>query len=55
MRWRTGMVLGGALIGGYGAALLIWPQILLWTVAGIFLAVGALFVLSAVLARGPST
>jgi hypothetical protein len=53
LRWRLLMLAGGMLLGGYGA-LVIWrPQVLTWTVAVVFVAVGAFCVASALLARGP--
>ncbi|MDJ0521106.1 MAG: hypothetical protein QNJ90_03425 [Planctomycetota bacterium] len=50
--WRLGMLVGGAVLGGIGYAILRWPQIIVWAVAGAFFAVGAVLVLSAAFARG---
>ncbi len=52
--WRLGMLVGAAVLGGIGYAVLRWPQIIVWCVAGAFFAVGAFFALSALLARGRS-
>ncbi len=52
VRWRIGMLLGGALVGGAGVALFVWPQILIWLLSGALVALGALLVLSGVFARG---
>ncbi len=50
--WRLGMLAGGALLGGIGYAVLRWPQLIVWCVAGAFFALGALVALSAIFARG---
>ena len=50
--WRLGMLLGAALLGGAGYAVLRWPQVLQWTVAGILFLLGAVLALSGLLARG---
>ena len=53
LRWRLGMLVGGAVLGGYAVALVQWPQLLGWTVAvGIGL-VGLMCVISAVFAKSP--
>ena len=49
--WRLGMALCGLLLAGYGAALVQWPQLLGWTVAGGFGLLGLILVLSAVFAK----
>jgi hypothetical protein len=51
--WRLGMLLGAAVLGGIGYAVLRRPQIIVWCVAGAFFALGALLAVSALLARGP--
>jgi hypothetical protein len=53
LRWRLGMILGGALLCGYAIALIYWPVLLGWTLAAGFAGLGALFVASGFLARGP--
>ena len=50
--WRLGMLVGVALLGGCGYAVLRWPQIIIWAVAGTLFVVGAFLVLSALFARG---
>ncbi len=52
MSWRVGMVIAGLLIGGFGVAILIWPWIIVWAIASVFLLVGAVLIVSALLARG---
>ena len=51
-RWRLGMVAAGALTGGLGLALYLRPQILIWLLAGILVALGSVLLLSGLLARG---
>jgi hypothetical protein len=46
------MIVGGALFAGFGVAVLLWPRLLAWLVAGSSLALGAFLVASALLARG---
>jgi len=46
------MLVGAALLGGCGYAVLRWPQIIIWAVAGTLFVVGAFLVLSALFARG---
>lgn len=52
LRWRAGMLLGGLLLAGYGAALVYWPHLLGWTVAAVFGLGGLICVISALFARG---
>lgn len=51
--WRLGMLLGAAVLGGIGYAVLRRPQIIVWCVAGAFFVLGALLAVSALFARGP--
>ena len=51
-QWRAGMLVGGLLLAGYGAALVYWPWLLGWTVAGVFGLGGLICVVSALFARG---
>ena len=51
--WRLGMLAGAALLGGVGYAVLRWPEIIVWCIAGTFFALGALLACSALFARGP--
>ncbi len=50
-RWRFAMLVFGLCLGGAGAAILVWPQLIIWALAGTFMLVGLFFVLSALLAR----
>ena len=50
--WRLGMLLGAGFLGGIGYAVVRWPQLLVWAVAGVFFALAAVLALSAMLARG---
>ena len=52
LSWRVGMLLGAALLGGAGYAILRWPQIIEWCVSGVFFALAAFLTVSALLARG---
>jgi len=52
LRWRAGLLLGGLVLAGYGAALVCWPWLLGWTVAALFGLVGLICVISALFARG---
>jgi len=51
-RWRAGMLLGAGALGAIGYAVIRWPQIIVWAVAGVFFLLGAILALSAVFARG---
>lgn len=53
MRWRAWMLAAGAAVGGYGAAVLWRPRVLIWTVGGACLLFAVALVAAAVLARGP--
>ncbi|MDJ0975543.1 MAG: hypothetical protein QNJ98_13865 [Planctomycetota bacterium] len=55
MRWRVGMLVMGLIVAGIGVLILIWPQIIVWAIASIFLLVGAVLILSAVAARGAAS
>ncbi len=37
LRWRVSMLVAGLLAAGYGTALILWPQVLIWSVAAVFL------------------
>ena len=50
--WRLGMLAGAALLGGVGYAVLRWPQLIVWAVAGAFFTLGAVLACSPLLARG---
>jgi len=50
--WRAGMLFGAALLCGIGKAVLRWPQIIVWAIAGVFFVVAILLLLSALFARG---
>ncbi|MDF1700970.1 MAG: hypothetical protein P1V36_07410 [Planctomycetota bacterium] len=52
LRWRLGMIVGGALVGGAGVALYLHPPILIWLLSGALVAGGALLILSGICARG---
>jgi hypothetical protein len=51
-RWRLGMIVGGSLLVGFGAALWLWPQLLIWLLAGACALLGAILILSGICARG---
>lgn len=51
--WRIGMLLAAVVLGGVGYAVLRWPQLIVWCVAGAFFVLGALLALSALFAKGP--
>jgi len=53
--WRLGMLAAAALLGGGGYAILRWPQIIVWCVAGVFFALALFLAASALLARGRRT
>ena len=55
MRWRFGMLTTGLIVAGVGVLILIWPQIIVWAIASIFLITGAVLILSAVAARGAAS
>ena len=50
--WRAAMLLGGLALCGYATALVLWPWILGWSVAGACALLGLICVASALLARG---
>ncbi len=50
--WRTSMFIFGLILTGIGVAIIVWPQIIVWAIASIFLLLGLLLILSALLARG---
>ncbi len=51
IRWRVGMLLGGAALGAFAVALVRWPQLLGWTVAAGVGSIGLLCMVSALLAK----
>ena len=51
-RWRLGMIVGGAALGGAGVALYLYPQLLIWLLSGSLVVLGAVLVLSGICARG---
>ncbi len=52
MRWRVGMLVAGLIAIGAGVAVYLWPQIIVWTIAGCFALLGSILVVSALMARG---
>jgi hypothetical protein len=52
VRWRLGMLLGGAALAGLGAVVWLWPAVLVGAVAAACVLLGLLLVLSGVFARG---
>ncbi len=53
LRWRLWMLAGGAVVAGYGVAVIWRPQVLLWSIGGACVLFGLVLAASAVLARGP--
>lgn len=51
-RWRLGMLIAGVIVAGIGVLILLWPQIIVWAIAGFFLLLGAGLIVSAIAARG---
>ena len=52
LRWRAGMLLGGAVLAGTGVALVLHPPLLIWVLAGLLCGLGLLLALSGICARG---
>lgn len=50
--WRLSMLIAGLVLAGIGVAILLWPWLIVWAIAGVFLLLGAFCLLSALLARG---
>jgi hypothetical protein len=50
--WRTVISFLGAVLVGIGVVVIVWPQVLAYAVGGLFVAFGALLLLSSLAARG---
>lgn len=51
-RWRVSMLVCGLCLAAAGVAVYLWPQLIVWGVAGLFVLLGFFFVVSALVARG---
>jgi len=49
--WRIRMFVAGLLAIGVGVCVYVWPQILIWAVAGSFVVIGVGFLISGLSAR----